>query len=381
MKYRDDQYFLLYFIMGTYFGPDLKGERIQKSALQRRAEGLPRYTLEQLSGSHIRTSEIEQIYYFLLRKADKSLVVKVPTLHQFIQGNHPCEEGQDGTHIYPPFPALFPPHLHPLMESINQSRIIANVVFIRNPPIFYIKQEDIQRFKSLTGLEDLFIESNAAWLPNGGFLREEFDDEDADEVPILQYFRGCQRKRRLNEILGVEKCNGAAKSSYDLALPPPSRKQPGYEVTEGPGLVILPSRPSREELGHIVETVRNAYALTGSAAKGQVGPVIGLMDVGESEDSYLFRVALPGVKRENRAFQCEVESDGKVQIRGETVTGEKKVLRYSQAFSMQTHNLCPSGPFSVSFHLPGPVDPQRFTGSFGTDGILEGIVMKQKLPR
>ncbi|KAL4578075.1 hypothetical protein LXL04_014191 [Taraxacum kok-saghyz] len=32
--------------------------------------------------------------------------------------------------------------------------------------------------------------------------------------------------------------------------------------------------------------------------------------------------------------------------------------------------LCPP------FKLPGPVDPQHFSGNFGTDGILEGIVMK-----
>lgn len=77
------------------------------------------------------------------------------------------------------------------------------------------------------------------------------------------------------------------------------------------------------------------------------------------------------------AFQCEVQSDGRVLIKGETITGEKQILRYSQTFVMQTQNLCPSGPFSVSFQLPGPVDPQRFSGEFGSDAILEGIVMKQ----
>ena len=63
------------------------------------------------------------------------------------------------------------------------------------------------------------------------------------------------------------------------------------------------------------------------------------------------------------------------------MTGEKRVFRFSQAFVMQTQNLCPSGPFTVMFQLPGPVDPQQFSGSFGTDGILEGVVMKQKLSR
>lgn len=75
-------------------------------------------------------------------------------------------------------------------------------------------------------------------------------------------------------------------------------------------------------------------------------------------------------------FSCEVENDGKVSIRGVTTTGEKTVCRYSQVFEMQTQNLCPPGHFSISFKLPGPVDPQQFSGNFGTDGILEGIVMK-----
>lgn len=79
------------------------------------------------------------------------------------------------------------------------------------------------------------------------------------------------------------------------------------------------------------------------------------------------------------AFQCEVESDGRVVIKGETVTGEKKIYRFTQTFVMQTQNMCPPGPFSISFQLPGPVDPQKFSGSFGQDAILEGIVMK-KIP-
>ncbi|KNA22578.1 hypothetical protein SOVF_032790 [Spinacia oleracea] len=374
MNANEDSCFLLHFIMGTYFGPDLKGESIKKSALQRIAEDLPPYTLEQLADSHINTSEIEQIYYYLVRKADRSLAVKLAVLKQFIQGNHPSQ-GAD-------FLTLFPSHLHPQKESLNHSRIVSNVVFIRNPAIFYIKREDIERFKRLTGLEDLFIENSVVRLPNGVFLEEEDlgnDDDDSEEVPILNYYRGirgCQRKRKLDEILKSE--NLKQPKSLQVALPP-SAKQLNSRVRDGPGIVILPSQPSREELRRIVEIARNAYAVTGSAAKGEVGSVIGLMDISESEDSYLFRVALPGVKRENRAFQCEVESDGRVVIKGETVTGEKKIYRFTQTFVMQTQNMCPPGPFSISFQLPGPVDPQKFSGSFGQDAILEGIVMK-KIP-
>ncbi|XP_057549871.1 increased DNA methylation 2-like isoform X1 [Amaranthus tricolor] len=378
MNTNDDSCFLLHFIMGTYFGPDLKEDETKKSALQRIAEGLPPYTQEHLQGSHIRTSEIELIYYFLLRSADRSLTVKLPLLHQFIQGQYPSEgEG---------FLTLFPPHLHPQTESLNRSRLVADVVFIRNPATFYIQDEDIDRFKRLARLEKLFIDNDTvAKLLNSTYLDEEGsgNDDRIEEVPILNYYRGCQKKRRLAEIMGtanpkpqLQNCNGAAKA-LQLALPS-SAKQSRSDMRYGPGIVILPSQASRDELKRIGEIVKNAYAVTGSAAKGHIGSVIGLMDIEESEDSYLFRVALPGVKRENRAFQCEVESDGRVQIKGETVTGEKKVYRHSETFIMQTQNLCPSGPFSISFQLPGPVDPRQFSGRFGTDAILEGIVMKRK---
>lgn len=61
------------------------------------------------------------------------------------------------------------------------------------------------------------------------------------------------------------------------------------------------------------------------------------------------------------------------------MTGERIVEKYSQAFEMRSQNLCPPGPFSISFKLPGPVDPHQFHGTFATDGILEGIALKARI--
>lgn len=80
-------------------------------------------------------------------------------------------------------------------------------------------------------------------------------------------------------------------------------------------------------------------------------------------------------------FSCEVESDGRVLIKGVTSMGEKTVEKYSQVFEMQSQNLCPPGPFSLSFKLPGPVDPQQFLGTFATDAIFEGIAWKARRNR
>ncbi|KAI8025369.1 Alpha-crystallin domain-containing protein 22.3 [Camellia lanceoleosa] len=126
----------------------------------------------------------------------------------------------------------------------------------------------------------------------------------------------------------------------------------------------------------------------GNAANDNTGPIIGLVDIGESEDSYLFRVSLPGVltnhgkftyktKLFTNAFSCSVKSTGEIKIEGVTTTGETKVEKHHHTFEMLTKNLCPPGQFSVSFQLPGPVDEYQFSGLFGIDGVCEGIVKKK----
>ncbi|KAA8536883.1 hypothetical protein F0562_029361 [Nyssa sinensis] len=160
--------------------------------------------------------------------------------------------------------------------------------------------------------------------------------------------------------------------------PPMVSSEIGTEpmVNDGPAMVFLPSRPTEEEWNNIMAATNNGVGLTGSAAMGKVGPILGLVDIGECDDSYLFRVSLPGVARENE-FSCDVEPNGKIVIKGVTSTGEKTVHKNSQIFKMCTQNLCPPGYFSISFQLPGPIDYQQFKGIFGPDGILEGIVKKK----
>ncbi|KAH7544182.1 hypothetical protein JRO89_XS15G0122600 [Xanthoceras sorbifolium] len=162
------------------------------------------------------------------------------------------------------------------------------------------------------------------------------------------------------------------------SLGPGSTQDDGKHLERDPAMIFLPSHPSKQEWADITAATKSGFALTGSAAMGNMGPIIGLMDVGECEDSYLFRVALPGVKRDDSEFSCWVDHTGKVSIRGITTTGEKSVHRFSQIFEMKTQNLCPSGPFSMTFQLPGRVVAEEFSGNFGTDGILEGMVKKEK---
>ncbi|XP_028770878.1 increased DNA methylation 2 [Neltuma alba] len=387
----DDQCFLLYFIMGTYFGPNIKGERNPKSVLQRIAEGLPPYTSDQLTNSFMRIVELEHIYYYVLKKADKSVIVKLTLLRQFFQGNISCPVHHSAAK-YPQYADLFPPELHPQSLSKKRSKIIENIVFINNPETSYINPDDIERFRRLSGLEDFHLSRcpvRSHTSLDGSSQYDVQEDDHNGKMPPIQSSCNSQKaggsKRNYANLDPLQHVHASAPmsgapydgtdmmSNYMTPLQPEEDSDP---ERVGPAMIFLPSHPTKKELSEIVAATKRGFALTGSAAVRQAGPIMGLMDIGECDDSYLFRVSLPGVKRDESDFSCEVDTDGKVLIRGVTTTGEKTVCRYSQVFEMQTQNLCPPGHFSISFQLPGPVDPCQFSGNFGTDGILEGIVMK-----
>lgn len=139
----------------------------------------------------------------------------------------------------------------------------------------------------------------------------------------------------------------------------------------GPG-VILP----KKEWDDSIDATRRGVGLTRTAALGMVGPSVGLLDIGEMEDSYMFRVSLPGVAANERLFSCNIKPDGNVFIKGVSTTGEETVYRNSQLFKMKSQNLCPPGPFSISFELPGPVDDQQISTSF-ENGVFEAMVKKR----
>ncbi|KAJ9541139.1 hypothetical protein OSB04_027645 [Centaurea solstitialis] len=397
----DDQFFLLYFIMGTYFGPDLKKET-HKSVFQRRAEGLPPYTPEKLAGSCIKTVEVERVYYYVLRKADPSVVLKLPWLQQFFHGNL-STSAKNPTQPFPQFNDLFPPNLHPHSMFKGQYEAINNIVFISDPNTLYIGRDYLERFKRLTKLEDIHLDKDDAMrhatvegkvLYNIDVQEVEYHKESRPTTscggheeqtppplsPLLKRKSSlptngvpyCDTPPIRSVLSGCVTNNGGLSDCLSTGLKASALAELGSDM------IFLPAHPTQEEWINIVNATKSGCVLTGSATMGHIGPNIGSIDIGECEDSYLFRVSLPGVKRDEREFSCEVEDDGKVSVRGATVTGEKTVCRFDQIFEMQSQKLCPPGHFSVSFKLPGPVDPQQFSGNFGTDGILEGIVMKAR---
>ncbi|XVF06129.1 hypothetical protein REPUB_Repub06bG0021100 [Reevesia pubescens] len=156
---------------------------------------------------------------------------------------------------------------------------------------------------------------------------------------------------------------------------------PTQEKTEaaefiGPAMIFMPSQSTKEELDDMMAVTKYGVALTGAAATGSIGPILGKLDIGELEDSFYFRVSLPAVSMDKRDFNCDIEPDGTVLIKGISTTGEKLVCRDFQIFHMLTQNLPPPGPFTISFQLPGPVNPQEVTSCLD-NGLFEAIVKRR----
>ncbi|CAK9178280.1 unnamed protein product [Ilex paraguariensis] len=138
-----------------------------------------------------------------------------------------------------------------------------------------------------------------------------------------------------------------------------------------PCMIPLLSIPNVEE-----NSSKASIVFTGTAGKGGTGPSIGAVDIGVSKSAYFFRVSLPGVKKDPGLFSCEIERDGKVHIVGVTSTGGRTVLKHSRVFEIKFQQQCPPGPFTLSFSLPGSVDPRLLVPNFRSDGIFEAVVAK-----
>lgn len=66
----------------------------------------------------------------------------------------------------------------------------------------------------------------------------------------------------------------------------------------GAAMLLLPSLPTLEQWNSVVNATHPLITFTGAAAARSSGPLIGLVDIGSCEDAYLFRTALPGVRKE-----------------------------------------------------------------------------------
>lgn len=300
----ENQHFLLNFIMGTYLGPDVMSDNPRYSTFHRLAEGSPAYTSSDLGPSYVSVSLLENLYYYVLRNAHPSLSLKPNMLHKYLKGSLTLPSPSDGWQ----FTSLFPLNLHEQIWYPTIFRIIKGIVLIDDPITSYIQEEDVEKFKSLSGRHSLKIDIDE-------FIHHEHEYQESKEIE-----QDCMNNG--DETNAGHISNGNDNSSVRFKqkykrrhhcdpLPMPTFPNvvafskhyseegdfPWTCKSDGPAIMPLLSIPSAEECTSNVSTV-----LSGTARKAVVGPPVGVVDVGVSKVAYYFRVALPGVRKDYCMF-------------------------------------------------------------------------------
>ncbi|KAK7246842.1 hypothetical protein RIF29_41712 [Crotalaria pallida] len=370
-----DRKFLIDFIITAYLGPDLKSPNPKSSVLQRLFSASPPYTSTDLGPSYVSISLLERLYYYLLKDASSDLVLNPDTLHLYLKGKLSLPDS-DFTQDTPQFTTFFPSDLHQQIWYPDSFRVVKGVVLIDDPVVTCVKEEDVNRFRALTGVHTFKLNLNECLsfhirhLPsNGG------DGNGAKKVQETVTNGGCgsaqvqqvhKRKYNVDDTLKI--------SQFPSATPTKEKAKGDCSKkmckSDGPTVMPLVSIPDFDDCDQ-----DSSVVLTGTARRGPLGPSVGVVDIGTSKVAYLFRVSLPGVKKLCDQFSCEIESDGRVHIRG-LLSGGKTITKQSRVFKMKIRQLCSPGPFTLSFSLPGPVDPRLFAPNFRSDGIFEGVVIK-----
>ncbi|KAF9686578.1 hypothetical protein SADUNF_Sadunf02G0003700 [Salix dunnii] len=377
-----DQHFLLNFIMSTFLGPDLYSDNPRCSAANRLAKGLPPYTSNNLGDSFLYISQLESLYYYVLRNARPSLVLNPNTLCLYLEGKLHLS-GSESLEDCRQFTSFFPLSIHGHKKDSASQEIVKGIVLIENPDTSYIK-EDLEKFKCLSGMDSLKIDRKKCLSydhesQKGGEETEQFcmpkNDEkiagtisERNEKPPSMFQHTYKRRRRCSLSVSAFHCGVSHSQGHSEECNTFGRSC----KLDGPAIMPRVDCPKFKDY-----FTEKSVILTGTARREVPGPPIGIVDMGISKAAYFFQVALPGVRSDSCEFSCEIESDGKVHIQGST-RGGVIIKKRSRVFHMKFQQMCPPGPFTVSFNLPGPVDPRLVSPKFRTDGIFEAVVVKQK---
>ncbi|XP_042508327.1 increased DNA methylation 3-like isoform X2 [Macadamia integrifolia] len=299
----NDQRFLINFIMGTFLGPDVKTDIPRRSAAQRIAEGLPPYSLNDLGSSFVSLPQVENLYYYISQHAHPSAVLKLHSLYLYFKGqlSSPTSELLEDARQ---FTSFFPLNLHKQTRH-KGSHKVNGTVLIDNPDTSYIRLEDLERFRHLTGMYDIKINMGEFQLhPQGYWTDKEESDQDkmTKETAIKKVLSGSASATAKHQV-GMKKrihTDPFQMEALPQLFPTPIQAHPmeGTFSTRtcelgGPSMVSLFSSPKLEQWNS-----NSSIILTGTAKEGRAGPPVGLVDIGMSRDAYLFRVALPGVKKD-----------------------------------------------------------------------------------
>lgn len=297
----NNQHFLLNFIMSTYLGPDVFFDNPRRSASQRLAQVLPPYTSNSLSFSFVSFSQLESLYYYVLRNANPGLVVEPSVLHMYLKGIMPLPSSELLEDCRQ-FTSFFPLNIHGHKRYSGHYEIVKGIVLIDDPVTSFIRKEDLVRFRSLSGMDDLKIDKIKSLCYEHEYKKGKEDKEQ-------NYMKNSKATAAGNISDGNH--NSSSQSQETCTERQPNNPLPfsvlnhhilqgAFQKTcnrDGPAMMPLLSIPNVEACMSDA-----SITLTGTATKGTVGPPIGVVDIGISKLAYLFRVALPGVRRDYSKF-------------------------------------------------------------------------------
>lgn len=285
-----DQHFMLNFIMSNYVGPDIESESFRKSASQRFAEGLPLYAANHLGGSFVSISQLESLYYYVMRNAHLTLIVSKNLLHMYIRGNlllprsglpEDCEQ----------FTSHFPSSIHEQTSYPGSFNIVKGIVLIDDPEISFIPRDDLEKFRALSGANTLKLDVDDFLCFHHEYVKKCDKKEGCDNMSE----RGNHAMMASDETRKIPRSD--TEEMQNLTCPPEQQdvKTEAYMETlnwDKPCILPLLTTPNVEN-----EVSKASIILTGTAKQGRTGPPIGVVDIGVNKVAYFFQVALPGVKR------------------------------------------------------------------------------------
>ncbi|OIT03898.1 PREDICTED: alpha-crystallin domain-containing protein 22.3-like [Nicotiana attenuata] len=115
---------------------------------------------------------------------------------------------------------------------------------------------------------------------------------------------------------------------------------------------------------------------TGAAVEGRPGVPTDPVTVSISEYSYKFNVILPAVTRNVCDVSVDILYNGEVEIEGRVNAGVVTSTWVPISFNRRARRVTPPGHFTINFTLPGPCDTNFAKAKLNSDGVVEGVVLK-----
>ncbi|KAF8113681.1 hypothetical protein N665_0046s0032 [Sinapis alba] len=226
-----DPYFLVNFIMSHYLGPDVFSDNPRCSASQRLSKNLPPYTPKHIGSSSLTVSQLQNLYYYVLRNASSALLLHPDMVLMYLKGYLPMEPSGE----LHQFTHYFPTSLHPQKRYSSSHEIVKGIVVIDDPALAFISKGELQRFRCLSRLDDLRIDTVVSLSPR--------------PVKPLDESRGTEQN--------CVSSNGEVTSNgfvTNQELEDTSKRKKVEEAVAGDAVCVISEKTAESISGHIQQT-------------------------------------------------------------------------------------------------------------------------------